>query len=103
MRTAQEYAGELKVIREGIDILWQCYRDEQRSSRTESEKLARLKELNQGIISLEDKANYLSSQRKKAERVEAREDAYIKSFDAPTEHDSPARLEQVNELPSEEY
>ncbi len=24
-------------------------------------------------------------------------------YDAPTEHDSPARLEQVNELPDQEY
>lgn len=82
MKTAEEYARQIKAVNEASNILWQSYRDEQRSNKPDSEKLARLKMLNQNILSLEDTWNHLVSQRKKALRIEAREDEYIKSFKA---------------------
>jgi hypothetical protein len=80
MKTAEEYARQIRTLDEASNILWQSYRDEQRSRNTESAKLARLKILNTNILSLEDTRKHLVSQRKKAERIEACEDAYIKSF-----------------------
>jgi glutamate-1-semialdehyde aminotransferase len=80
MKTAEEYNKQIKTVSEASNILWQSYRDEQRSNKSESEKLARLKVLNKNILSLEETYNYLVSQKRKAERIEAREDAYIKTF-----------------------
>jgi hypothetical protein len=80
MKTAEEYARQINALDVSYHALWQSYRDEQRSRNTESAKLARLKILNTKILNLEDTRKHLVSQRKNAERIEAREDAYIKSM-----------------------
>jgi hypothetical protein len=80
MKTAEEYARQINILDITVNILEQSYRDEQRSRNTESAKLARLKILNTNLLSLEDTRKHLVSQRKNAERIEAREDAYIKSL-----------------------
>jgi hypothetical protein len=70
MRTAQEYQNQIKVFSQAIGFLEQELFKVQMATPVD---WVRQKALRKGISDLEAKMKYLSSQARKAERIEARE------------------------------
>jgi hypothetical protein len=79
MRTAQEYQNQIKVFSQAIGFLEQELFKVQMATPIE---WTRQKALRKGISDLEQKMKYLAGQRRKSERIEACEDAYIKSLNS---------------------
>jgi hypothetical protein len=77
MKTAEEYQKQIKVIAEAIGYIERSLLKAEMSDKPDR---SLIKIHREGIKSLEEKIKYLSSQRRKAERVEARLDAYAKSL-----------------------
>jgi len=76
MKTAEEYQKQIKVCSQAIGFLEQELFKVQMATPVD---WSRQKALRKGISDIEQKIKYLAGQSRKAERIEAREDAYIKS------------------------
>ena len=77
MKTAEEYKKQIKMIADHIGLLERTLLNAQMN---EYPDFPHIKACRQCISNLETKMKYVSSQHRKAERIEAREDAYIKTF-----------------------